>query len=113
MLEERRATVFTAASARQGLELLQRFRPDVLISDIGMPEEDGYRFLRRVRALGPDRGGSTPAMALTAFASPEDQHRAMVCGYQMHLTKPIEAGRLIANVVRLLNQTRENGSAKS
>lgn len=113
VLEERRATVFTAASARQGLELLQRFRPDVLISDIGMPEEDGYRFLRRVRALGADRGGSTPAMALTAFASPEDQHRAMICGYQAHLTKPIEAGRLIANVVRLLNQTRENGSAKS
>jgi CheY-like chemotaxis protein len=92
---------------------LQRFRPDVLISDIGMPEEDGYRFLRRVRALGPDRGGSTPAMALTAFASPEDQHRAMVCGYQMHLTKPIEAGRLLANVARLMKQTRESGRPKS
>jgi PAS domain S-box-containing protein len=107
MLEERHATVFTAASARQGLELLQRVRPDVLISDIGMPEEDGYRFLRRVRALDPHHGGSTPAMALTAFASPEDRRRAMLCGYQAHLTKPIEASRLIAIVAGLASRTGE------
>jgi PAS domain S-box-containing protein len=105
VLEERHATVFTAASAATGLELFQRVRPDVLISDIGMPEEDGYRFLRRVRALDADRGGGTPAIALTAFAGPDDRRRAMLCGYQAHLTKPVEALRLVATVASLAQKS--------
>jgi PAS domain S-box-containing protein len=93
-----KADVCTAASAAEALELLKSYRPDVLISDIGMPGVDGYQFIRQVRRLSSGEGGNTPAIALTAFARSEDRTRAMIAGFQMHISKPIEPQELIATV---------------
>jgi PAS domain S-box-containing protein len=101
ILEERKADVVTADSAGAALDAIQELRPDVLVSDIGMPGEDGYQLLRAVRALSPDRGGRTPAAALTAFARPEDRTRALAAGYQIYLTKPIDSRALLAAVATL------------
>jgi PAS domain S-box-containing protein len=92
------AEVFSAASAGEGLKLLQTHKPHVLISDIGMPEVDGFQFIRQVRALPSEAGGRTPAIALTAFARSEDRTRAMIAGYQVHIAKPIETQELLATV---------------
>lgn len=98
LLERRQATVFTAGSAIDGLQLLEQERPDVLVSDIGMPMVDGYEFMTQVRSLGADRGGDLPAIALTAFARAEDRARALRAGYTVHLPKPVEPANLIAIV---------------
>jgi signal transduction histidine kinase/ActR/RegA family two-component response regulator len=99
-LESRRAVVVTASSSAQALELLQRHRVDVLLADIAMPGEDGYTLIRKLRAL--DRPIATiPAAALTAFAREEDRQQAFRAGYQLHLTKPVEAASLIAAVATL------------
>jgi PAS domain S-box-containing protein len=95
------ARVFLAASARAGLEILQRERPDILISDIGMPDEDGYTLIRQVRALKAKQGGKIPAAAVSAFARPEDRTRALRAGYQMHLSKPVDPTELTAVVASL------------
>ncbi|NOK34462.1 response regulator [Corallococcus exercitus] len=95
VLENRGAQVVTASSAREALEKQQRHRPHVIISDIGMPGEDGYSFIRRLRALPLEQGGQTPAIALTAFARMEDRTRALLAGFQMHVPKPIEPAELI------------------
>ncbi|MEW6251699.1 MAG: PAS domain-containing protein, partial [Planctomycetota bacterium] len=104
VLEERRAHVIVASCACEGFNMLQRVRPDVLISDIGMPGEDGYTFLRRVRALPVECGGATPAVALTAFAGLDDRQRAIACGYQAHIPKPVDVAQLIATVAGLVNR---------
>jgi signal transduction histidine kinase/ActR/RegA family two-component response regulator len=99
-LESHRAVVVTASSSAQALALLQQHRVDVLLADIAMPGEDGYTLIRKLRAL--DRSISTiPAAALTAFAREEDRQQAFRAGYQLHLTKPVEAGSLIAAVATL------------
>jgi CheY-like chemotaxis protein len=102
LFEERGAVVSTASSATEALAMLQAERPDVLISDVGMPDEDGYELVRRVRALPPERGGRTPAIALTAYARAEDRVRAVVAGFQHHLAKPIEPVELIVLVASLV-----------
>ena len=99
-LTSRHATVLTATSPSQALELLQRERVDLLLSDIAMPGEDGYSFIKRVRALSP-RYADMPAAALTALARDEDRERALRAGFQMHLPKPIDGHSLIAAVVSL------------
>jgi CheY-like chemotaxis protein len=96
-----RAAVTTASSAAEGLSLLKRDRPDVLVCDIGMPDIDGYAFIRAVRALPPEQGGRTPALALTAFARPEDRTRALVAGYNLHLAKPADPTELLATLATL------------
>jgi PAS domain S-box-containing protein len=101
LLTDSHAEVHTAASAAEGLALLQRERPDLLLSDIGMPERDGYQFIRDVRRLSPHEGGRTPAIAVTAFARSDDRTRAMLAGYQVHLSKPIEPYELLATVASL------------
>jgi CheY-like chemotaxis protein len=73
----------------------------MIVSDIGMPDEDGYEFIRKVRGLPSDRGGRTPAAALTAFARAEDRTRALRAGYQTHVTKPVEPTELTAVVASL------------
>jgi CheY-like chemotaxis protein len=98
VLHECGAKVAAAASAEEALELIESDKPDVLVSDIGMPGEDGYALIRSVRALAPDEGGRIPAIALTAYAREEDRVRAIVAGFQHHLTKPIEPEELIAVV---------------
>jgi PAS domain S-box-containing protein len=101
VLEQCGARVILAASAREGLEAVRRERPDMIISDIGMPGVDGYTFIRDVRRLKPDEGGRTPAAALTAFARAEDRTRALRAGYQTHVAKPVEPMELTAVVASL------------
>ncbi|MBV8762647.1 MAG: response regulator [Deltaproteobacteria bacterium] len=98
--------VTTASSAPQALDLLASDRPDVLVSDIAMPEHDGYHLIQSVRALPTDRGGATPAIALTAFARLEDRTRAMLAGFQNHVPKPVEPGELIAAIISLDRRPR-------
>jgi PAS domain S-box-containing protein len=101
LLESCGARVIVASSAREGLDLLVTHRPDMILSDIGMPGEDGYDFMRKVRALPGDQGGRTPAAALTAFARAEDRTRALRAGYQTHVAKPVESTELTAVVASL------------
>jgi CheY-like chemotaxis protein len=100
-LEEDAAIVHDAASAPDALAEIERFHPDVLVSDIGMPVEDGYQLIQSIRGLPPERGGRTPAVALTAFARPEDCARALRSGFQVHLAKPVEPSKLLEVVARL------------
>jgi PAS domain S-box-containing protein len=94
------ATVTTAASASEAFDQVAREAPDVLLSDIGMPAEDGYSLMRRIRSL-TGAAGKTPAIALTAYARAEDRVKALQAGYQLHLPKPVEPGKLIAMVASL------------
>jgi PAS domain S-box-containing protein len=101
VLESCDVLVLTANNAPDAMRLVEQARPDVLVSDIGMPVVDGYMLLRQIRAMGKDRGGDVPAIALTAFARSEDRTRALLAGYLVHITKPIEASELIATVASL------------
>jgi PAS domain S-box-containing protein len=101
VLSQGKAEILTAGSAEEGIQLLQAERPDVIISDIGMPGKDGYQFMREIRNLASRAGGKTPAIALTAFARSEDRTRAMIAGYQVHIAKPIEPQELVATVASL------------
>jgi CheY-like chemotaxis protein len=86
-----------AASAAEANEMLADFDPNVIVSDIGMPIQDGYAFMRSVR----EKGLKTPALALTAFARPEDRIRSIQAGYQMHLRKPVDPTELVAVIASL------------
>ena len=101
VLEESDAIVVTASSAAEAMEMIRHEAPAVLVSDIGMPEEDGYSLIRRVRTLDKSRGGNTPALALTAYARSEDRMQAIRSGYQMHLAKPVEPAELTTVVAAL------------
>jgi signal transduction histidine kinase/ActR/RegA family two-component response regulator len=103
------AEVETCPSAREAMTRLLEWRPDVLLSDIAMPEEDGYAFIRRVRALPKDKGGSTPAAALTAYARDADRKQALAAGFQMHIPKPISAGELVMMVALLSGRYTHKG----
>ena len=104
MLKRHGAAVTSAASAADAFRLFSERQPDVLVSDIGMPEEDGYELLRKVRALPPEQGGATPAIALTGYATRKDRDRSLSVGYQQHMAKPIEQNDLIAAIARLLGK---------
>jgi CheY-like chemotaxis protein len=101
MLERCGAHVVAVSSAREGLESVENWKPDVLIADIGMPVEDGYGLIRKIRALPKERGGLTPALALTAYARTEDRVRALSEGYQVHLAKPVDRFELAAVITSL------------
>jgi CheY-like chemotaxis protein len=101
LLEECSARVTTASSSDEALRLVRSERFDVLVSDIGMPEKDGHELMRSVRSLAPDMNGEIPAMALTAYARPEDRLKAIRAGFQMHAAKPVEPAELIAMVASL------------
>ena len=103
-LEARDATVVSAASAFEALAILERERFDVLLVDIAMPEHDGYELIRTVRSLPQGRTAAIPAAALTAFARAEDRRKSLDSGFQMHLTKPIDAGSLVDAVASLRAQ---------
>jgi len=97
--------VLAVASAGEALDSMETWKPDVLIADIGMPVEDGYSLIRKVRAL-PNERGQTPALALTAYARDDDRKRALSEGYQVHLAKPvdrIELSLAIAGLRREIN----------
>ena len=107
MLSHCQAIVIKAGSAMEGLQLLKMEKPDVLISDIGMPDKNRYQFIREVRELPAENGGKTPAIALTAFARPEDKIGAINAGFQEYLTKPVDASALVATI-RLVGQHRKS-----
>jgi PAS domain S-box-containing protein len=101
ILNEAGAEVATTTGVRQAVEMIKRRKPDVLISDIGMPGEDGYELVRRVRALPPEKGGQVPAIALTAFVRTQDRLKVLSAGYQMHVPKPVEPIELATVVASL------------
>ncbi|OJT27421.1 hypothetical protein BO221_05470 [Archangium sp. Cb G35] len=102
MLEEYGAHVVTAASASEALRAVREERPDLLVSDIGMPGEDGYRLISQVRALPSEEGGGVPAVALTAYARVEDRTRALTAGFNMHVAKPVEPAELLSVLSNLV-----------
>jgi PAS domain S-box-containing protein len=95
------AETLTAASAAEALSTLRAWRPDLLLSDLGMPGEDGYALIRRIRSLPHEEGGGTPAVALTGYASEEESDRVHQAGFQAHQAKPVEGARLVETLVSL------------
>ena len=96
------ATVSVSACAAEAFRELRRLRPDVLVADIGMPDEDGYSLIRKIRACPFDQGGRTPAIALTAYAGDANRKRALEAGYQKHIAKPADPSELAQTIIRLL-----------
>ena len=111
MLEGFGAQVSVAESGQAALGLLFAQRPDVLIADLGMPGMDGYALIEQVRALDPDFGGLTPAVAVTAYASPQDRLRALQAGYQNHVAKPVEAEELAIVIASLAGRPAQDKRA--
>jgi PAS domain S-box-containing protein len=105
-LESRDADVRLVASAAEALKAIRHDRPDVLVSDIGMPGEDGYALMEQVRMLDREAGGRLPAVAVTAFASPEDRIRSLAAGFQMHLAKPVDVAELVMVIASLCGRLR-------
>jgi PAS domain S-box-containing protein len=101
ILHRHGAEVRSCASASDALEAIGEWRPAVLVSDVAMPEEDGYSLIRRVRALDRDRGGDVPAVALTGYAQTEDRTRALAAGFQMHIPKPVDPRELVTVIASL------------
>ena len=102
LLEQHGAEVRTAGSVAEALSVLKSWRPDALVSDIGMPEADGYELMLRVRALGQKHGGFVRSVALTAYASEEDARLARHAGFDRHLPKPVDAAQLVRHLVEML-----------
>ncbi len=103
LIEERAGRALMAGSAAEALEMLDSDRVDILISDIGMPEVDGYQLIQKIRAREKGEGRKLVAIALTAYARADDRQRALLAGYQMHLSKPVDPRELIAGIASLLN----------
>jgi signal transduction histidine kinase/CheY-like chemotaxis protein len=101
VLEHAGVETLAAGSVDQALDVIRKGPPDVIVSDIGMPGRDGYDFIRSIRKLPEARGGRVPAIALTAFVTPEDRERALGAGFQRHLPKPVESRELIAAIATL------------
>jgi CheY-like chemotaxis protein len=102
VLRQSGAEVTSVANVTDALEQLQRIKPDLLVSDIEMPDEDGYSLIRKVRALA--EAPRIPAIALTAHARPADRLRALSAGYQMHIPKPAEPAELVMAIANLINR---------
>ena len=105
LLEHHGATVSMSDSTSDALSRFRQLRPDVIISDIGMPDEDGYALIKRVRSLSSHEGGNTPAMALTAYARSQDETAALSAGYHRHVRKPVDVAELITAVAELATNT--------
>jgi CheY-like chemotaxis protein len=106
LLQQAQASVIFADSAGSALATLMKSKPDVLLSDIGMPDMDGYMLLQQVRALPPEQGGQIPAIALTAYAGAFNQQQALDAGFQRHIAKPVEPDELIGAIVNLVRPTQ-------
>jgi CheY-like chemotaxis protein len=102
LLEQIGAQVISATSAHEALLILPQAKPDVLLSDIGMPDMDGYMLIQQVRTFSPEQGGQIPAIALTAYAGEMNQQQALAAGFQKHISKPIEAEKLIQVISSLI-----------
>ena len=104
MLKRYGARVTSTKSAKEALSVFEGELPDVMISNIGMPDEDGYELIRKLRALPVEKGGRIPAIALTGYASKKDRERALSAGYHQHIAKPIEQADLIAAIAALVGR---------
>ena len=104
MLRQMGVDVRAASSAAEGLEVVGEVRPHAVLCDVAMPGEDGYAFVRKLRARPAEDGGRTPAAALTALASPADRAEALAAGFQMHVAKPIDTGRLASVILSLASR---------
>jgi len=107
MLDGSKAIVETAASVSEAMEMLVWYDPHVLVSDLAMPEEDGYSLIRKVRALGANKGRQVPAIALTSYVRVEDRARALAAGFNMFVPKPLQPDELITAIVNLADISRE------
>jgi PAS domain S-box-containing protein len=112
VLEHEGARVVAAASAADAFVALASHRPDVLVCDIGMPGQDGYAFMRQLRAAGEARGGWVPAIALTGYAREEDSRAALLAGFQMHVSKPVEPATLVTSIARLWRRRRDGATPR-
>ena len=108
MLTQFGAEVKVSGSAKETLKVLECWLPEILVSDIGMPDEDGYALIQKVRELVPESGGQIPAIALTGYAMPEDRERLLSAGYQAHLSKPVELAELVNIIVSLAGRAGES-----
>jgi CheY-like chemotaxis protein/anti-sigma regulatory factor (Ser/Thr protein kinase) len=108
VLEDSGAQVLTAATVQEALSLVAAGKPDVLVTDLGIPETDGFELLRQVRALGSHRGGRIPAIALTAFARSEDRTRALRAGFVVHVSKPVDPAELVATVASVAGRVDQS-----
>jgi signal transduction histidine kinase/ActR/RegA family two-component response regulator len=104
VLAQAGAQVLECRSADDALQAIQQRRPDLLVSDIEMPGQDGHSLIRKVRALDPERGGKIPAVALTAFGRPEDRIRSLTAGFNIHVSKPVDPAELIAIAASMLGR---------
>ncbi|MEH2194540.1 MAG: PAS domain S-box protein [Nostoc sp.] len=102
ILEQSGAVVTQVASAMEALQALPQFQPNLLLTDIGMPEIDGYMLMRQIRAMSPEEGGKIPAIALTAYASEADYQQAIAAGFGQHITKPVEPAKLVRAIANLI-----------
>jgi signal transduction histidine kinase/ActR/RegA family two-component response regulator len=105
------AATVTATNAGKALALLEQERPDVIVSDIGMPEVDGFELMRRIRRRGPDAGGAIPAIALTAFTRQDDRSKALQAGFDDYLAKPVEAGALVQRIADVAARRRQEATS--
>ncbi|MDZ8089657.1 MAG: PAS domain S-box protein [Nostoc sp. DedQUE12b] len=102
ILEQSGAVVIQAACAMEALQVMPQFQPNLLLSDIGMPEVDGYMLIRKIRAMSPEQGGEIPAIALTAYAGEVDYQQAIAAGFGQHITKPVEPAKLLRAIANLV-----------
>ena len=93
--------VMVVGDGKQAIDRILTDRPDIVLADIGMPERDGYDLLREVRMRPPEQGGDLPAVAMTAYARPEDRERAIAAGFQEHVRKPVDPAELLRVLARL------------
>jgi CheY-like chemotaxis protein len=110
MLSQFGATVTVVESVKEALASVRQFMPDILVSDIGMPFEDGYSLIRHIRNL--ESGQRVAALALTAYASPDDYRKTMAAGFDAHLCKPVEPAKLVRAVGSLAGRTGENAKER-
>lgn len=101
------AEVRACTSAAEACKMIEKWKPEVIVSDIGMPGEDGYDLMRKVRALTPKSGGNIPAIALTGYAGAVDASKAYAAGYQVHMTKPVELRELVATIAKLSGRQKD------
>ncbi|HEX8494936.1 MAG TPA: ATP-binding protein [Pyrinomonadaceae bacterium] len=113
VLESQGASVRAVGSAAEALDLIELLKPDVMVSDIGMPNDDGYSLMRKVRTLSADEGGATPAVALTAYAGDDARQMTLAAGFQIHLAKPIDPTELLTAIASLVGKESKKAKGKS
>lgn len=110
LLTQEGARVLVASTAAEAFGSLRREQPDVLVCDLGMPDQDGFSFLRKLRASGEAAGGWVPAIALSGYAGEKDKREALFAGFQIHHGKPVEPPQIIASIAKLWRRGKTDGA---